>query len=147
MNTGNPEDHDYDWVSATEECSVAAEFARLQDNARTCVVSKNERIVDPAEKFTLEVESGHRFLVKSSTGHFVSFTSHADHIEVQCADLWDDRGKAPYTLGRLTLTLNEQQKCRYQFNGSGLYLRWQIMEKALKTLLFVLPDKLKSNSD
>ena len=57
MSTNSPEDHDYDWVSATEECSVACEFARLQDNARRCVETRNQRIKNSAEKFTLEVET------------------------------------------------------------------------------------------
>ena len=72
MSIDNPKEHDYDWVSATEECSVACEFARLQDNARSSIDTRNLKINDSAEKFTLEVETESKFLVKSCSGHFVS---------------------------------------------------------------------------
>ena len=142
MSMNNPEDHDYDWVSATEECSVACEFARLQDNARRCIETRNQRINDSAEKFTLEVETESKFLVRSCSGHFVSFAAHSDFIEVQCADLADNHGTTPYSLCRLSLTLNEEAECRYQINGKGNYLRWQVMKHALKNLLFLLPRQI-----
>ena len=144
MSINNPEDHDYDWVSATEECSVACEFARLQDNARSCIDTRNQKINDPAEKFTLEVETESKFLVRSCSGHFVSFAAYTDHIEVQCADLGEKHKTAPYTPRRLLLTLNEEAECRYQINGEGMYLRWQVMNHVLKKLLFLLPRQIQS---
>lgn len=147
MSISNPKDHDYDWVSATEECSVACEFARLQDNARSCIDTRNLKINDPAEKFTLEVETESKFLVRSCSGYFVSFAAHTDFIEVRCADIGDDPETSPYTLCRLSLTLNEEAECRYQINGEGKYLRWQVMKHALKNLLFLAPRQLQSTSN
>lgn len=139
----NPENHDYDWVSATQDCSVACEFARLQDNARRCVDAKNQRIEDPAEQFSLEVETESKFLVKSCSGHFVAFVARTDRIEVLAADHRDFSLDSPITLFHLTLTLNEEGECRYQINSKGEYLRWQVMKKALKDLLFLLPLQMK----
>lgn len=144
MAANNPEGHDYDWVSETEECSLACEFARLQDHARRCVEARNHRINDSAEKFTLEIETESRFLVRSYSGHFVSFQARSDSIVVQCADLAEDRSTTPYPLCRLSLTLNEDAECRYQINGKGEHLRWQVMKHALKNLLFLLPRQLQS---
>ena len=39
----------------------------------------------------------------------------------------------------LTLTFNNEGLCRYQINGAGEFLRWQVSRKALKELLFVNP--------
>ena len=144
MSTNNPEDHDYDWVSETEECSLACEFARLQDHARRSVEARNHKISDSAEEFTLEIETESRFLVRSCSGRFVSFRAHSDSIEVQCADLAEDHSTTPFPLCRLSLTLNEDAECRYRINGRGEYLRWQVMEHALKRLLFLEPRQIKS---
>ncbi|MCY4585567.1 MAG: hypothetical protein OXB98_05960 [Bryobacterales bacterium] len=144
MSITNPEDHEYDWISATEECSVACEFAQLQDNARRCVETRNQKINDSSEKFTLEVVTESKFLVRSCSGHFVSFASHSDFIEVQCADLVGDHGTTPYSLCRLSLTLNEEAELRYRINGKGEHLRWQVMKHTLKNLLFLLPRQLES---
>lgn len=147
MSINNPKDHDYDWVSATEECSVACEFARLQDNARRSIDTRNLKINDPAEKFTLEIVTESKFLVRSCSGHFVSFAAYTDHIEVQSAGLGDHHETSPFTPRRLSLTLNEEAECRYQINGEGMYLRWQVMKHALKNLLFLAPRQLQSTSN
>ena len=144
MTMNNPEDHDYDWVSAIEDCSVACEFARLQDNARRCVEAKNQRIDEPAKKFSLVVETESEFLVKSCSGHFVAFVSHTDHIEVVSDDIGDRPMGTPIPLFHLTLTLNEEGEYRYQINREGEFLRWQVMKKALKNLLFLLPLQMRS---
>ena len=94
--------------------------------------------------FTLEVVTESKFLVRSCSGHFVSFRNHGDSIEVQCADLVDGHGRTPYSLCLLSLTLNEEAECRYRINGKGEHLRWQVMKHALKKLLFFLPRQPES---
>ena len=50
----------------------------------------------------------------------------------------------PIPLFHLTLTLNEEGEYRYQINREGEFLRWQVMKKALKNLLFLLPLQMRS---
>ena len=120
------EEHDFDRVNATEECSVACEFARLQSAAQNSMESRNARLKASTSRFTFTVDSEKCFFVNSGE-KLVEFSAEEEKITVK-----NDQGGE----FRVALALNEDGECRYKIDGQGEYLRWEVVRKALKNLLF-----------
>ena len=116
-----PKDHDFDWVSATKECSVAYHFAKLEATAK---YAGDTKIEQEGKQFLVCQDDGY-----SGSGKAVRFFLKDDHI------LAEETREG--TQCKITLTLNEDGECRYQIDGKGKeYLRWQVLRKTLKDLLF-----------
>ena len=132
-----PKDHDFDWVSATEECSLAYHFAKLEATAKYAGDTRQEahkrRHSESRTIYRFQIEQeGKIFLVcrdDECSGTGVRFTMKDDHILAE-----ETRER---TQSKITLTLNEDGECRYQIDGKEKeYLRWQVLRKTLKDLLF-----------
>ena len=69
------------------------------------------------------------FVVSRETKKHVAFELRCDHIYVNGSGIKDNF--------KLTLTLNDKGECWYRVDGGEEeFLRWQIMKKALRDLLF-----------
>ena len=129
MDESAKSNHDFDWVSATEECSIACKFARLQSAAQNSTESRNTRMKE-RNKFTFGVHSEKCFFIRFLPGYrggYVKFSAEEERIIVK-----NDQGDE----FKVTLALNDDGCCRYKIDGEGEYLRWEFVRKALKNLLF-----------
>ena len=125
----NPQAHDFDWSGALHDCSIACQFVRMEHDARLAAARLEKKLVDSLFKVCFDTdEKDSEFFVSKTDKRFPKSGSNSvfqrkkDHILI----LLD--GKEKY---RVTLTLNEEGKCRYQIDGEGEYFRWQVLRKAL----------------
>ncbi len=132
MDTPTPEDHNFNWVKATEECSVACEFALLQSHVQASASERNKELEGQNVHLEFKVVSEKEFRVlRHGTGvqkgvYFVVEDKETIAVQDRCGD----------TMFRVTLSLNSQGKCRYQINSEGEHLRWEVARKALMNLFF-----------
>lgn len=133
--------HDYNWVKARRECSLPCEIQKLHDAVQASVEErrkdvKSDRSADVEFKENLETNFSVCHRAFPRYGHdvydwCVHFTLESDKIEVTQAS-----PKQPRKSFALTLTLNDDGECRYQVDGEGEYLRWQVVRKVLEELYF-----------
>ncbi len=132
MDTPTPEDHNFNWVKATEECSVACEFALLQSHVQASASERNKELEGQNAHLEFKVVSEKEFRVlRHETGvqkgvYFVVEDKETIAVQDHCGD----------TMFRVALSLNSQGKYRYQINSEGEYLRWEVTRKALMNLFF-----------
>ena len=121
--------HDFNWVEAAQECSIRAEFARLQSYVQKNVDSRNSELCNHVFVFEVDSERCFQVNLKSLSGVRVSFLSEpTDHRIL----IRNGSGQQ----FSVTLRLNETDECRYQIDGEGEFLRWEVAKKALRNLLF-----------
>ena len=112
-----------------EAAAKIASDTRQEDHVR--------RYPQSATIYRFEIEKeGKQFLVcrnEEFSGTGRRFSLEGDHILVE-----DTRGKA---ILKITLTLNEAGDCRYQINGKEDLLRWQVIRKTLKSILFPIANR------
>ena len=124
----SPNDHDFDWVQAQKNCSLAVECTKLRDHVRACV-----KQCQPADGLHYK-DTSVGFSVISDLGllgippHEVEFTMEDDSIVIA-----KKPGGEIYTV---KLTLNHDGECRYKIDGKGEYLRWQVARKVLAHMFF-----------
>ena len=132
----DPADHDFDWVTPRVQCTLAREFPKLEAAVRQVVKKRGVKSI----KFFKEQEQPNFFSVcrEAISGAgladyiwCVHFTLEKDKIAIDYAT----RSGPKETL-EVTVVLERAVNCRYQIDGSGRYLRWQVVERALERLLF-----------
>ena len=130
----NPEDQDFDWVTEHLECSVAYEFAKLESAAKKAV----EKLCQsghygPETEIEFQSKGQKVFEVirdrKPWEADSIRFCRDGKEIAVE-----DTRKEN--VIFKITLTLTEEGECRYQIDGKGEFLRWQVIRRALKPLFF-----------
>ena len=132
MDTPTPEDHNFNWVKATEECSVACEFALLQSDVQASASERNKNLEGQNAHLEFTAVSEKEFCVlRHETGVqkgvcFVVEDKKTIAVQDHCRD----------TMFRVTLSLSSQGQCRYQINSEGEYFRWEVARKALMNLFF-----------
>ena len=123
-------DHDFNWAKATRECSIPVAAMMLRD---AVIVRVREACKDGPFRF--KELSDHHFRACRHPETFwkpdrcVHFQVEPNRVVISYAEVH----KVLSTFA-VTTTLNDQAECRYQINGSGEYLRCQIVETALKEL-------------
>jgi len=125
--------HDFDWVTALQECSVGVEFVRLSRMVRRNVETRQKAL------------KGRVMEVRYESNDTDFSVSYALGMGVPCAigfELEKDRivvrdglsGKVKHSL---TLTLNDEGECRYQLDGEPKeLLMWQVARRILEPLFF-----------
>lgn len=125
--------HDFDWVTALQECSVPMEFVRLAKQVRENVETRQKAVEGRVMEVIYE-SNRTSFSVACSLGvgvpRKIAFT-----LEDDCIVAHDElSGKGKH---RLTLTLNDEGECRYRLDGDPKQLlRWQVARRILEPLLF-----------
>lgn len=124
--------HDFDWVTALQECSVAMEFVRLRELVRRNVETRQKAIEDESGSLMYSTNE-FRFSVSRYLGVGVPRTI-AFTLEDDCIVADDEIKGVKHSL---TLTLNDEGKCRYRLDGSSKeLLRWQVARRILEPLVF-----------
>ena len=128
----SPKDHDFDWVKARYECSTKFEFECLRRDIQRCADTRKEHLAGESTKLFVHSKSD-MVLIEREDGKReprpgVRLCLMYDYILVQ--------PPAPAKEFKLTLTLNDEGKCRFAINGEGEYKRWQVLRRALESLLF-----------
>ncbi len=127
-----PKDHDFNWVRARRECVVAVEFKFLKDSVKKSVDEFGEpRAFEVREPSPRELYVCRYNIAQQEYGVMFALTEEAGgnrHIEVI-----NNTREGSF---KVTLVLNEKGRCRYQVDGEGEYLRWQIVRRALEPLFF-----------
>ena len=143
----NSSDHGFDWMRAYLACSIAYEFALLKGDAEKATGRYVEALKKkgPQSTFQFQCEAckeEYDYFVVSRTsrqfqrsGSTVTFTRQDDHIEVAVHEAKNDEA----TKHKITLTLNNEGQCRYQIDGDGEYLRWQVLKSMLLGVMFPAP--------
>ena len=140
----SPKDHEFNWVSALDECSVRAEFVALRRDSRKNVEIRNEQRRSFQEHsqtplfergFYPEDKPEDKFCVRrhDRSGGRGCFSNKEDHILVEWIGTKGEDIKNPISI---TPTLDDEGKCCYRINGKGLRLRWQVLLMAPENLLF-----------
>ena len=130
----NPQDQDFDWVTEHLGCSVAYEFAKLELAAKTAVekLCQSEHC-GPEIEIKFQSKGQKLFEVSRNRttweGASLQFCRNRKEIIVK-----DTRKET--VVFKITLTLTEEGECRYQIDGKGEFLRWQVIRRALKPLFF-----------
>ena len=126
-------DHDFNWAKAKRECSLSVEALKLRDSVRAQVEEIKKD--NPRIQFK-ELSESHfrvcRCIPAWGPDRCVHFQVKPNRVVISYLALTNRSG--PVSEFNVTTTLNDQAECRYQINGSGEYLRWQIVETALKEL-------------
>ena len=124
----SPNDHDFDWVQAQKNCSLAGEYTKLRDHVRACV-----KQCQPADGLNYKDTSvGFSVILDLDLPEIppqeVEFTMEDDSIVIN-----KKPGGRIYTV---KLTLNHDGECRYKIDREGEYLRWQVARKVLAHMFF-----------
>ena len=132
----DPAEHDFDWVTARDRCSLRIEFHHLK---RLVSESRHTRRRCAPEPHPYEYEfcedGGDSFSIRrteksSGDQRVVEFARRNGCIDVGGSDT-----DTPWRM-KLTLTLNDAGACRFRIDGRGEYLRWQVARRALGNLFF-----------
>lgn len=139
---GNRSDHDFFWMGDYLLCSVASEFDLLiTDAARaTDTYSEAYKEMYPDRDDLFECKPGEEdncFVVSRTnkglpkSNRSVVFTSKGRHIDVAVKEATNSGPNR-----KITLSLNNEGQCRYQIDGKGEYLRWQVLKSMLVDVVF-----------
>ena len=130
-----PESHRFNWGSAYRMSSTEIQFARLQEAFEQSVLALNGDYDDDDPRTDIRFyshEEGNRFYICRQPGSVsvdhIIFSHNAGRILIS-----DDSSSGSMEI--LTSVLNEDGQIRFQINGEGAYLRWQIVRKYLERLL------------
>ena len=142
--SSDPNEHDFDWVTARHRCSLPGEFERLKCAiGENCAARRKCLAADEQTQFNVEGGDSDNFSVtrKQTSGglggvHRVRFYLRLDHICIV-----ETRNEQERRRFAVTLTLNDEGECRFLIDGEGEYLRWQVARRALCPLFF--PDTSK----
>ena len=135
-------EHGFNWMRPYLACSVASELDLLiTDAARaTDTYSGAYKEMYPDGDDLYECKPGEEdncFVVSRTNKDLprsdssVVFTSKGRHIEVAVKKATNSVPNR-----KITLTLNEKGQCRYQIDGKGEYLRWQVLKSMLVGVVF-----------
>ena len=132
MNLIDPE---FDWVTARHQCSLRFEFEKLKRDLERSTKTRQELAPANRPADVGYTEDGDLCtLLRGPLPHAigktfeVTFAFKGDHILVK-----SNFGKEP---SKLTITLNDDGKCRFRINGNGEYQRWQVIRRFLEALFF-----------
>ena len=136
--TDSTTSHEFDWVMAHSQCSLPHEFGRLKQLVENnCCTRRKYLPADNTMDFSFHATSEDHFTVSRfpvndmvGSSYSVTFSLRNDHILIE-----DDWSKPMRRLA-LTLTLDDDGRCRFHIDGEGEYLRWQIARRALCPIFF-----------
>ena len=139
----SPQEEDFDWVTARNDCSVLASFSALRIAARKNVEYRNDQRSDLQEKtnislFEAEDFAKNVFCVRrhDDIGGRVCF-EHFEHKEERITiKRTSTKGTTIGSVLTVTVTLNDEGECRYQIDGEGEFKTWQVLRRALEPLFF-----------
>ncbi|MDE2654924.1 MAG: hypothetical protein OXI71_14055 [Gemmatimonadota bacterium] len=124
--------HDFDWVTALQECSVVVEFVYLRRLVEKGVTIRREAIEGQPGSLSYSTdESGFSVSRYLDVGvpRTIRFMLGDD-----CIVVVDEVHDTSYCL---TLTLNDEGECRYRMDGGTKeMLRWQVVRRLMEPLLF-----------
>lgn len=124
---------DWDWVTARHDCTTVNFFERLYLGAKLNVETRNKQRGGSAPVEIAAPQPGSFSIIRALSfgGHvMVRFNLRDERIMVQ--------GSGIVLNFEGTLTLNNDGECRLLVGGDVLD-EWQVLRKALETLLF-MPD-------
>lgn len=126
-------EHEFNWVDARATCSPAKVFSSLFMGVKEDVRKMNELAPLSTRKRTFDAhsnESGKIFAVcpDGDTKSVVQFKLSDDHIEIEIS-----KGAAPLIV---TLTLDNDGKCKLRVNGGECLDQWQLRRDVLEELFF-----------
>ena len=135
---GNGTLGEFDWVNARADCSLLSVFLKLQSECQADVERVNKRLSlsDSREvkpHFCIEAnEANNQFWAFGSSDprSIVKFFLREDRIEVTTLS---------ETLS-VTLTLNNEGRCKLRVNGAQELDQWQLRNLVLADLFFTRPD-------
>ena len=137
--------HDFNWVQARQNCTAQAAFGCFRHEVRNAVDERNQRFPDHEKSFGKKfcsvdgVKKGddYRTDVFKVCRHDASCeqVTFQLYIKKGCIQVIRELACKKDSF-RITLALGDDGECRFQINGSGEYLRWQVVRRALQNLLF-----------
>lgn len=132
VNNESKDHHDFDWVSARQDCSTGIEFGFLHRLIEKNTEARQKGLADQKIQARLKFEANdHEFTVhRTSNGRsqYVSFALMKGCITV--------KKSSPAETFDLTLTFTDAGEFQFRINGEGEYLRWQVARKALEEIFF-----------
>ena len=121
-----PQDNNWNWVTARQECSLTEQFRCLQMQAERDVETRNAQC--GKDEF---------YKVRRAPGTFVVFVNLPNGIGVTFKLSEDEINIAPDngTEFPVTVTLDRDRVCKFKVDGELLEI-WQLLQKALEPVLF-----------
>ena len=123
-------DNDFNWVEARNNCSAAKAFEALKQTVEANVQERQQQVdavSNTAPSF--QNRSEQEFVVVQHSPFKVgAFRLQGNRIFVE-----DNNGEKQF---ELALALNDDGECRFNVDGEGEFLRWQVARKALEGILF-----------
>lgn len=136
----SPQDNDFDWVTARNDCSVMASFSALRIAARKNVEYRNAQRSDFQEKATISLfeaedfgENGFCVRRHDDIGGRVCFEHEEERIKIE---RFSTKGTIVGSALTVTVTLNDEGECRYRIDGEGEFKTWQVLRRSLEHLFF-----------
>lgn len=133
-----PPDFDGDWVTARAKCSVATMFESLKKEALRNTHTRNELVDASGDKgrFSM-VDRPDGFRIGDTWSQHgrrtVDFALDGGRIDIT---QWT--GSTPKLLARVTVTLNDEGRCRFKVHDAERE-GWQILKDVLEWLFFDEP--------
>src|SRR5688572_10231250 len=124
----------FDWVEARHQCSAREQFMQLRLAAQANIAKRNEQVKHPKEP---REQFGLKDIRSASSTPFVVYDKLTQQsvtcpLQGDTIRFWH-RSSQEHSF--LTLSLNDEGKCRFMLEASELDL-WQVLKRALEPLLF-----------
>ena len=116
----SPKEEDFDWVSARKECSLVPKFAAMKVQAERNAAIAGFKAEAAGNCFTVFSGEGNRSVTFTLEPGCISVCSMPTHLAKH----------------KITLSLNDDGDCRYQIDGEGEYMCWQVLCRTLEKLFF-----------
>jgi len=125
-------EQEFNWVDARAACSPAKVFTALFMGVKEDVRKMNALPPAAGQTFGADTNSSGQYFAafrEGDTNSLVEFTLRNDHIEIKTSN-----DAAPLAV---TLTLDNEGKCKLRVNGSECLDQWQVRRMVLEELFFI----------
>ena len=127
----NPDDEDFDWVTAKKNCTAISAFKALKDAVQSDVETRIGQDLRLAQRFEFKNDKLDSFSVRKNGSHMVVFDREGETIKAtRVHQAGEERELVTVSVG-----MNDKGQCILNWGKQELS-SWQFRRKALEETLF-----------